>query len=130
MSEDRADRVSNRRKERRRSRGAEDDREEEDEPNDTEQTKQTPQATQAPVTDREHATFYLREDLRDELRRTRKQIELDLDIEYGVEPEKNRHIRPLMLYLGAKQLQDMDATEISDVLNTTDILDDLGNTEE
>lgn len=95
-----------------------------------EQTPQTEQEPQTPVTERNHSTFYLRDDLNEEIRRVRKQLELDFDMEYGFEIEKNRHFRPLLLYLGAQQVKDMDATEVKDVLDTTDVLDSTDITDE
>ena len=78
---------------------------------------------QQPIKDRTHETFYLRDDLRRELRQISGQSNLDFEFEYGVELEKNRHLRPLLLYLGAKQMEEMNATDIKDVLDSTDILD-------
>ena len=78
------------------------------------------------VTERRHATFYLRDDLRTELRRVRKQLELDFDMAYDYELEKNRHFRPLLLYLGAQQVKEMDATEIKNILGSTGVLDATG----
>jgi len=121
MTEDRAERISKRRSKRKR-------RDDHDEKEDESQTTQTPVESQTKsesITNRNHSTFYLRDDLMKELRQTRKQLELDVEIEYGIELEKNRHIRPLLLYLGAQQVQDMDATDIIDVLNTTDVLDNV-----
>lgn len=92
---------------------------------ETAQTSQTKQTSQSPLTERTHSTFYLRDDLQAKLRQVRKQLELDVDLEYGIELEKNRHIRPLMLYLGAKQLEDMDTEDIAEMLDTTDVLDSI-----
>ena len=78
---------------------------------------------QQPIKDRTHETFYLRDDLRRKLRQISGQSNLDFEFEYGVELEKNRHLRPLLLYLGAKQMEEMSATDIKDVLDSTDILD-------
>ncbi len=78
---------------------------------------------QQPIKDRTHETFYLRDDLRRELRRISGQSNLDFELEYDIELEKNRHLRPLLLYLGAKRMEEMDATDIKDVLDSTDILD-------
>lgn len=98
-------------------------------PSETAQTSQTKQTSQSPLTERTHSTFYLRDDLQAELRQVRKQLELDVDLEYGIELEKNRHIRPLMLYLGAKKLEDMDATDVAEMLDTTDVLDGINVTD-
>lgn len=97
---------------------------------ETAQTSQTKQTSQSPLTERTHSTFYLRDDLQAELRQVRKQLELDVDLEYGIELEKNRHIRPLMLYLGAKQLEDMDTEDVAEMLDTTDVLDSIDVTDD
>jgi len=118
MSEDRAERLSDRRSRR---------KEQSDEDKFVApQAEQASQTEQEPVTNREHSTFYLDEDLLSLLRRRRMEMNLKLDEEYGFEPEKNRHFRPLLLYLGVKQLEEMSATDIIDALDTTDILDSTG----
>lgn len=136
---DRAERLGQRRNSRKRrerqgsnedaSATAEDDTEEsmsqQSQPSETAQTSQTQQTSQLPLTERTHSTFYLRDDLQAELRQVRKQLELDVDLEYGIELEKNRHIRPLMLYLGAKQLEEMDAEDVAETLDSTDVLDSI-----
>lgn len=78
-----------------------------------------------PVTERDHSTFYLHEDLSNELRRAWLEMQMSFIDEYGFEPEKNRHFRPLVLYLGAQKIKEMDTDEIASTLNTTDILDSI-----
>ena len=118
MTEDRAERISERRSKRKR-------RDDESQSSQSSQTSVESDVTTEAISNRNHSTFYLRDDLMKEMRQVRKQLELDVEMEYGVEMEKNRHIRPLLLYLGAQQVQEMDATEIIDLLNTTDVLDDV-----
>jgi hypothetical protein len=78
-----------------------------------------------PIKERTHETFYLREDLRRELRRITGQASLDFEMEYNAELEKNRHLRPLLLHLGAKKLEEMEPEEIENALNETEILDNV-----
>ena len=78
-----------------------------------------------PIKERTHETFYLRDDLRRELRRISGQASLDFEMKFDTELEKNRHLRPLLLHLGAKQLEDMDPEAIKSVLNDTDLLDSV-----
>ena len=142
---DRASRVRNRRSRRDRRSNTEDpsesdesskesQREQKSQTAQTTNTSQTEQMTQTdaiptaepnqqPIKDRTHETFYLRDDLRQELRRVTGQTNLDFDLKYGTELEKNRHLRPLLLYLGAKQMEEMNITDIKDILDNTDILD-------
>jgi hypothetical protein len=78
-----------------------------------------------PIKERTHETFYLREDLRRELRRISGQANLDFEMEFNTELEKNRHLRPLLLHLGAKQLENMTPEEIENALDETNILDSV-----
>jgi hypothetical protein len=87
------------------------------------QTTQTQQRTQVPVTERPHDTYYLPEDLRRELKRVGTMASLEFEGEYGVELEKNRHIRPLMLYLGMQRLEEMSPETIHETLTESDLLD-------
>lgn len=125
---DRADRIGDRRSDRksRRDRSDEADDTAETTPSVESETQQTSQTQQTPVTDRNNATFYLSDELLTEIRRVTKQTELDVDVEYDTELEKNRHLRPLLLYLGAQQLTVMDAEDVVTMLDTTDVLDTTG----
>jgi hypothetical protein len=78
-----------------------------------------------PIKERTHETFYLRDDLRREIRRTSGQANLDFEMAFNTELEKNRHLRPLLLYLGAKELEAMEPAEIKDTLLETDLLDNV-----
>ena len=78
-----------------------------------------------PIKERTHETFYLRDDLRRELRRVTGQANLDFEMAFDTELEKNRHLRPLLLYLGAKELEAMEPAEIKDTLLETDLLDNV-----
>jgi hypothetical protein len=46
-------------------------------------------------------------------------------MQFDTELEKNRHLRPLLLHLGAKKLEDMDPEAIESALNETDLLDSV-----
>ena len=78
-----------------------------------------------PIKERTHETFYLRDDLRRELRRISGQASLDFEMQFDTELEKNRHLRPLLLHLGAKQLEEMNPEAIENALNETDLLDSV-----
>ena len=78
-----------------------------------------------PIKERTHETFYLRDDLRRELRRISGQASLDFEMQFDTELEKNRHLRPLLLHLGAKELESMNSEDIENALNETEILDDV-----
>lgn len=78
-----------------------------------------------PISERIHGNFYLREDLQSILRRTRSMTENEVLMEYDIELEKNRHIRPLLLWLGVQQLQGMEPKEVIATLNDVDELDSV-----
>ena len=148
---DRAQRVRDRRSRRGRdSRGRGSDDEDEEQTSSTSQTEQTESAEQRssadttsqmsqtqsdttddqsldeqPIKERTHETFYLRDDLRRELRRISGQASLDFEMQFDTELEKNRHLRPLLLHLGAKELESMNSEDIENALNETEILDDV-----
>jgi len=104
----------------------------------TDQTAQTEQTDQmeetsggvdpseVPLKDRNHDTYYLLEDLADELDFRLDEVNLDLQREYGADAklEKNRHWRPLVLALGLDALEDMDAEDVREFLDDHDLLDD------
>jgi len=151
QDKDRAQRVRDRRSRRDRdSRGRGSDDEDEEQTSSTSQTEQTEAAEQRssadttsqmsqtqsdttdeqsldeqPIKERTHETFYLRDDLRRELRRISGQASLDFEMQFDTELEKNRHLRPLLLHLGAKELESMNSEDIENVLNETEILDDV-----
>ena len=151
QDKDRAQRVRDRRSRRDRdSRGRGSDDEDEEQTSSTSQTEQTEAAEQRssadttsqmsqtqsdttdeqsldeqPIKERTHETFYLRDDLRRELRRISGQASLDFEMQFDTELEKNRHLRPLLLHLGAKQLEEMNPEAIENALNETDLLDSV-----
>jgi hypothetical protein len=85
----------------------------------------------APVTDRRHATFYLTDSLHQLLERTFHELQGDLKSRYDspIEIEKNRHFRPLMLYLGAQQLKRMETEEVVETLDSVELLDTASTNE-
>lgn len=98
------------------------------------QGKQAPQAQQAklgPVTNREHDTFYLSQDVRDELNQIYRRVSLNILEETGVDIDdqaiggRNRYFRPLALLLGARKLQEMSPAELRETLEKEDLVDDL-----
>lgn len=141
-AQERAARVRDRRSRRgRRTREEAADTEQSEVTTDTPQTEQKSQnqqtektsqiegtsqtAKQQSIKERKHDTFYLRDDLRRELRRVTGQSNLDFEMTFGTELEKNRHLRPLLLYLGAQQLESMTPDEIRNILDRTDVLDSI-----
>ena len=89
----------------------------------TEQT--TPRPEVRPVKERAHDTYYLREDLQRELRRLVDPTVTEAEVELDVDLETNRHVRPLLLLLGARRLHDLEPEEIAELLNKEDVLDSL-----
>lgn len=95
---------------------------------------QAPQAQQAelePVTKRGHDTFYLAEDVRDELNKVYRRVALDVLEETGVDIDdqqvggRNRYFRPLALLLGARQLEGMSPEELRETIEDEGLVDDL-----
>lgn len=95
---------------------------------------QAPRAAQEqlePVTQREHDTFYLSEDVRDELNQIYRRVALDVLEETGVDIDdqqvggRNRYFRPLALLLGARELRGMTPDELRETIEDEDLVDDL-----
>lgn len=96
-----------------------------------EQAERLPQAKLEPVTQRGHDTFYLSEEIRDELNRIYRRVALDVLEETGVDIDghevggRNRYFRPLALLVGARQLESMSPSELRETLEDEDLIDDL-----
>lgn len=127
---DRADRVQSRRSRRQRGQtpqteqdgqGMKEEQDEQDKQD--EKGEQGEQEKLAPVTEREHDTYYLSKELRAELRRVGARFQLEYEAERDASLEKNRHIRPAMLYLGAQRLQEMSPDEFDELSQRVDVLD-------
>ncbi|WP_139043046.1 hypothetical protein [Halorubrum tropicale] len=84
-----------------------------------------------PVTQREHDTYYLDEDVREELERVYRRMSLDLLEETGVDLDeqrvggRNRYFRPLALLLGAREIADMSPEELRETVEQEGLIDDL-----
>jgi hypothetical protein len=62
-------------------------------------------------------SFYLDDDLNDELTNAFKRLDLDLsEAGSGVDLKKTRHFYPLIVELGLEHLEEMDLTEITERL--------------
>jgi FtsZ-interacting cell division protein ZipA len=101
-----------------------------------EQEQQAQQEKLEPVTQREHDTFYLSEDVRSELNQIYRRVSLDVLEETGVDIDdqavggRNRYFRPLALLLGAQELQDMTPAELRETIEQEGLIDDLPETNE
>lgn len=108
---------------------------------------ETPQAKQAkvveqptvaelePVTQREHDTYYLNQNLREELERVYRRMSLDMleaadvDLDDQRIGGRNRYFRPLALLLGAREIADMSPEELREALEEEELIDDLPDPE-
>lgn len=125
----RLDRVKGKRDRRSRQRGR--SRTQEPQEEQAQREKQAPQAQLGPVTQREHDTFYLSEDVRGELNQMYRRVALDVLEETGIDIDdqqvggRNRYFRPLALLLGARRLREMSPDELRDAIEAEDLVDDL-----
>ncbi|UHQ96454.1 hypothetical protein [Natrinema halophilum] len=96
-----------------------------------EQTQQSQQEKLEPVTQREHDTFYLSEDVRSELNQIYRRVALDVLEETGVDIDdqqiggRNRYFRPLALLVGARELREMSPDELRETIENESLVDDL-----
>jgi hypothetical protein len=101
-----------------------------------EQEQQDQQGELEPVTQREHDTFYLSEEVRAELNQIYRRVSLDVLEETGVDIDdqavggRNRYFRPLALLLGARELQEMTPAELRETIEEENLVDDLPETNE
>lgn len=95
---------------------------------ETDESSQTEQTSpsEVPLKDRRHDTYYLLEDLAEQVDLRLDETNLKLRQEHGAEAklEKNRHWRPLLLALGLDRVEEMDVDEIREYLDDHDLLDD------
>ena len=159
LDEDDEERVERTRNVRRKRRGRERDSQPTPQAKQEEQGKQenqerkedpqteTPQAEQAkvveqptvaelePVTQREHDTYYLDQNLREELERVYRRMSLDMleaadvDLDDQRIGGRNRYFRPLALLLGAREIADMSPEELRETLEEEELIDDLPDPE-
>jgi len=159
LDEDDEERVERTRNVRRKRRGRERDSQPTPQAEQEEQGKQenqerkedpqteTPQAKQAkvveqptmaelePVTQREHDTYYLDQNLREELERVYRRMSLDMleaadvDLDDQRIGGRNRYFRPLALLLGAREIADMSPEELRETLEEEELIDDLPDPE-
>lgn len=61
-------------------------------------------------------SFYLPPELANMLGRGYKQLDLDLDTEYGLSIQKTRHYYPLITLLGLEKLDELEAKEVKEKL--------------
>lgn len=155
LDEDDEERVERTRNVRRKRRGRERDSQSTPQPQQEAQEKQdnreakedpqteVPQAEQAkvveqltvaelePVTQREHDTYYLDQNLREELERVYRRMSLDMleaadvDLDDQRIGGRNRYFRPLALLLGAREIADMSPEELRETFEEEELIDDL-----
>lgn len=66
-------------------------------------------------------SFYLDDDLDDELMTAFKRLDLDLsEAESDISLKKTRHFYPLIVQLGLERLERMEVTEVTEALEGTD----------
>lgn len=100
-----------------------------------EQGEQTTVSKLEPVTQREHDTYYLDADVREELERVYRRMSLDILEETGVDLDeqrvggRNRYYRPLALLLGAREIAEMSPGEVRQAIEEEDLVDDLPDSE-
>ncbi|WP_200532196.1 hypothetical protein [Halorubrum sp. LN27] len=104
-------------------------------PTQAEQREQTTVSKLEPVTQREHDTYYLDADVREELERVYRRMSLDILEETGVDLDeqrvggRNRYYRPLALLLGAREIAEMSPGEVRQAIEEEDLIDDLPDSE-
>lgn len=89
----------------------------------TTETHKTSQTSKKPLGERSQILFYLTEGQADRLDLVTDEVQLNCKREFGVELEKNRHVRPLVLALGLERVEEMDATAIRDAVRDRGALD-------
>ncbi|MFC7188164.1 hypothetical protein [Halorubrum yunnanense] len=95
------------------------------------QTDQVTMSELEPVTQREHDTYYLDAEVREELERVYRRMSLDILEGTGVDLDeqrvggRNRYYRPLALLLGARQIAEMSPSEVRSTIEEEDLIDDL-----
>jgi hypothetical protein len=89
--------------------------------NDT--TEQTSQKAQNIKKEWNVRSFYLDDELNDELTTSFKRLDFELsDADADVDLKKTRHFYPLIVRLGLERLEEMDITEVTEELERTDSL--------
>ena len=79
--------------------------------------KQTSQNAQNIKKEWNVRSFYLNDDLDDELTTAFKRLDLDLDsAETNIDLKKTRHFYPLIVKLGLERLEELDVTEVTEQL--------------
>lgn len=91
---------------------------------DTSGLSEESKASKTPLSEKANVLFYLSEGQADDLDLVEQTVALDVKRELGVELEKNRHIRPLVLHFGLERLQDLSPEEIHGLLTETDYVED------
>lgn len=76
-----------------------------------------------PIKDRPHRTIYFPEELNEELEDTLKTIIFRSDMDEDIELGKNRHVYPLLMYLGLNEANKKDIDELLEVMKESPMLD-------
>lgn len=83
---------------------------------------ETSEASKTPMSERRQVMFYLTDDQAERLDLVYDEVRLQVKREFGIELEKNRHVRPLVLSVGLDRVAEMDATEIRDAITRRNTL--------
>lgn len=91
-----------------------------DETQDGADSSQATKPSKTPLSEKKQVLFYLSEEQSSTLDLVEQTVALEAKRDLGIELEKNRHIRPLVLHFGLDRLQDLSAEEIRDLLEETE----------
>lgn len=92
-------------------------------PSQTDTNEQTAQKAQNIKKEWNVRSFYLDDELNDELTTAFKRLDFELsDADADVDLKKTRHFYPLIVRLGLERLEGMDITEVTEELESKDSL--------
>jgi hypothetical protein len=90
-------------------------------PSQSDKNSQTSQNAQNVKKDWNVRSFYLDDDLDDDLTMAFKRLDLELsETDAGITLKKTRHFYPLIVELGLEQLESMERTEVMEKLERTE----------
>jgi hypothetical protein len=69
------------------------------------------------------ASMYLTEDLKGKTERIEEHLHLRYEVEFGTSVDGPRHLRPLALYLGLRQLEQLELSEVEGLFEQVDAVE-------
>lgn len=69
------------------------------------------------------ASMYLTEDLRGKTERIEEHLQLRYEVEFAADVDGPRHVRPLALYLGLRQLEKLELDEVEALFRQVDVVE-------